>query len=173
MFISNNDKTPTGAYIPKEYLQEGSVPRITVSALNNGIDDYYDSTHVNYRVYSNFISVSFLGGAFYQDKQASLDMKVHALIPKDWQFNKERAIYFLSCIRKAVHSQYSYGQQLSSSLLPNIELSLPIKDSNEINWSYIETYASAIQKKIIQNYDKDKLLEIKTTKQVVGGMNAD
>lgn len=109
-----------------------------------------------------------MGGAFYQDRQASLDMKVHALIPNNWDFNKERALYLLTSIRKAIGFQYTYGQQLSSSLLPNIKLSLPILSNNEIDWKYIEIYASAIQKKIIQNYNKDALLKIKTTKQVVG-----
>ena len=61
-YIRKKEKTiiqvPTGAYINKEDLKKGDTPRITVSSKNNGVDGYYDSSHKNYRIHKNFISVS-------------------------------------------------------------------------------------------------------------------
>src|ERR1039458_4089989 len=103
-----NHQVPTGAYVPKGKLEEdGHTPRITVTEFNNGIVGYFDypgnaedaediedaedaediediediedTKDANYRTHSNFISVSFLGTVFYQQYEASLDMKVHCL----------------------------------------------------------------------------------------------
>ena len=66
----NSLQVPTGAMMARKDLYEGIVPRITVSNFNNGITGYYaESTHKNYRVYENSISVSFLGTVFYQSQK--------------------------------------------------------------------------------------------------------
>lgn len=59
-------QVPTGSYIEKKKLFAGSIPRITVSGINNGIVGYYaeDIDNKDYRIYENFISVSFLGTVF-------------------------------------------------------------------------------------------------------------
>ena len=81
---------PTGSYIEKKKLFAGSIPRITVSGINNGIVGYYaeDIDNKDYRIYENFICVSFLGTVFYQNGKASLDMKVHCLKPKENNLNE-------------------------------------------------------------------------------------
>ena len=71
-FITEKDgkQVPTGANIPKLELKEnGKTPRITVTAINNGVFGYFDyigDKPCNYRVFRNFVSVSFLGTVFYQ-----------------------------------------------------------------------------------------------------------
>lgn len=65
--VGNKLQVPTGANIEKKYLSEnGSIPRITVTGFNNGVSGYFDCIidTPNYRVYENFISVSFLGTVF-------------------------------------------------------------------------------------------------------------
>ncbi|WYD43372.1 restriction endonuclease subunit S [Fusobacterium nucleatum] len=65
-FIGNNGlQVHTGGYIKKSKFIESNIPRITVKETNNGINDYVYSTDKNFRVFENFISVSFLGGVFY------------------------------------------------------------------------------------------------------------
>lgn len=63
--IKNGKQVPTGASVPKVNLKEsGSIPRISVSGVNNGIIGYFDyigQPTSDYRIFSNFISVSFLG----------------------------------------------------------------------------------------------------------------
>lgn len=93
-------QVPTGAYVKKKDLDDGDVPRITVSGINNGVTGYYSSKDSNYKVYNNFISVSFLNTVFYQEGDASLDMKVHCLKPKDIELNKYIALFLVSVIRK-------------------------------------------------------------------------
>ena len=112
-------QVPTGSYIAKKDLVDGNIPRITVSGVNNGITGYYSDEieNADYRIFENFISVSFLGTVFYQKGQASLDMKVHCLKPKNVNLNNYIAWFLVSVIRKVI-TYSTYNDQLSSTVLP-------------------------------------------------------
>lgn len=139
----NKKQIPTGCYVPKHDLQEnGETPRITVTDLNNGIFGYYNyggSKSSDYRVFRNFISVSFLGSMFYQKNEASLDMKVHCLKIKGKELNKNLAIFLISCIKSSL--QYSsYGDQVSSTVLPYLEFKLPVDEHGKPHWDFMNNY---------------------------------
>lgn len=140
---SNGLQTHTGAYVPKKKLKEGNMPRITVRDTNNGVDGFYNSNDKNYRVFENFISVSFLGSVFYHQYKASLDMKVHALILKDHDMNKYIA-EFLKVMIKMNTQHSSYGNQLSSTDLPNMRILLPIDEDEKPDWEYMERFSKTI-----------------------------
>lgn len=145
LFVTEKDgkQVPTGASIPKLELKEnGSTPRISVTGINNGILGYFDyvgSNVNNYRVYHNFVSVSFLGTVFYQKGSASLDMKVHCLKPLNVELNEYTGSFLVAAI-KASLKNYAYSDQLSSTVLPNVCIKLPASPSNEPDWEYMENY---------------------------------
>jgi len=137
---------PTWAYIPQKELKKGLIPRITVTAENNWIENFSTSTHKNYRKFKNFLSVSFLWSVFYHNYETSLDMKVHCLKPKEKILNKNLWLFLSSTIKKSLDNA-SYWNQISSSDLPQKTILLPINENNQINWEYMEQYT----KNIIQN----------------------
>ena len=125
-------------------MRDGDTPRITVSNSNNGIVGYYsDVNDPQYRVYKNFISVSFLGTVFYQPNRASLDMKVHCLKPLKVKLNDNIAGFLVSVIRESI-ANYMYDDQLSSEVLANLDLMLPINESGNPDWIYMDSYMSKI-----------------------------
>ena len=141
-------QTPTGSYISQRALHEGETPRVTVSNFNNGITGYYkDVDDNNYRVYDNFISVSFLGTVFYQPNRASLDMKVHCLKPIGTELNQFTAGFIVSVVRKTLLN-IVYTDQLSSSVLPNLTILLPQDDDGKPNWEYMENYMRLVTDKV-------------------------
>lgn len=151
-FKKNNGlQVPTGASVPKSHLASGNIPRISVTKQNNGIAGYYESTHPNHRVYHNFISVSFLGTIFYQKDFASLDMKVHCLKPKMFRLNTAIALYLITVLRKALAS-LSYSEQISSTELPDLILSLPVKEG-EIDLAFMESEVKRIQVSVDKNLE--------------------
>lgn len=93
-------------------------------------------------MYENFISVSFLGTIFYHPYQASLDMKVHCLKLKEKSLNLYIALFLIGIIKKKV-SYFAYNDQLSSSILPEVSILLPVKNSQP-NWEYMENYIKAL-----------------------------
>lgn len=156
LFETNGNKTYTGAGIPKNNLESGTTPRITVTDKNNGIIGYFnDTNNANYRVYENFISVSFLGTVFWHPYKASVDMKVHVLNKlKNIELNEKRTLFLVACIKKTI-ATFSYAEQLSASKLYDLSIKLPLKPSTDpsnytqedIDWDYMENFMKTIETK--------------------------
>ena len=151
----NGKQVPTGANVPSLELKSGTVPRISVTGVNNGVVGYYDSTHKNYKVYNNFISVNFLGNAFYQENNASLDMKVHCLKLKNKELNKYLGLFLITIINKLT-SSYSYTSQLSSTSITQLQLLLPVTPEGAPDFDYMENYMKNLTEKA-----KKKIQEVK------------
>lgn len=159
---TNGLQVHTGSYIKKNEFKESIIPRITVKETSNGIDSYVFSENKGFRVFENFISVSFLGGVFYHPYEASIDMKVHALIPIDVKLNKYNAQFLMNSIKNNIKYS-SYGNQLSSTDLPRIQILLPIDSKGNPNWQFMEDYIKqemkAQSQKIITYYE-NKLMKL-------------
>ncbi|HGK9590766.1 TPA: restriction endonuclease subunit S [Streptococcus pneumoniae] len=124
----------------KKIFIRWKTPRISATNIDNGILGYYeDIDDKNYRVFENFISVSFLGAVFYHKYKASLDMKIHCLKLKNKELNKEVAFYLTSIIRQALKNT-EYKDQISSTVLPDIKIKLPIDSRGTPDWNYMERY---------------------------------
>lgn len=146
---TNGLQVPTGSYIKKSNLEPSEIPRITVKETNNGIDNYGFSKDKNFRVFENFISVSFLGGAFYHPYKASIDMKVHALTPKRVKLDEYNANFLINSIKNNIkHS--SYGNQLSSTDLPRVKIMLPTDKNGEPHWEYMSNFIKKLEKENIE-----------------------
>lgn len=154
----NKIQVPTGAMVDKKDLIEGDVPRITVTGVNNGVYGYFEckrKNNSNYRIYNNFISVSFLGTVFYQSGDASLDMKVHCLKPKSIELTENIGTFLVAIIKKSILNS-TYSDQLSSTVLPHLKIKLPTNANKEIVWDYIDSYMK-----------KQKTIANKSIKEIV------
>ncbi len=139
-------QVPTGSSVERKKLKNGVTPRITVTGINNGVFDYYEdiSDDNNYRIYENFISVSFLGTVFYQEGRASLDMKVHCLQPINIRLNKHIALFLVTIIRNSIKNN-SYADQISSTVLPNLTVMLPVDKTGNPDFAYMEEYMQNLE----------------------------
>lgn len=128
-------------------MLDGKTPRISATNTDNGILGYYkDIDDKNYRVCENFISVSFLGTVFYHKCKASLDMKIHCLKLKNKELNRELAFYLTSIIRQTLKNT-EYKDQISSTVLPDIKIKLPIDSRGTPDWNYMERYIEDLKLK--------------------------
>lgn len=162
IFETIDNQVPTGAYINKRELKPGLIPRVTVKDTNNGIDSYCESNNSNFRIYENFISVSFLGSVFYHPYKASIDMKVHALLLKERTLNRNLAEYFKVLIRENMYS-FTYGNQLSSKDLARLKIMLPVNDAGTPNYEYMENCIAEIlddKIELVKKYCKENMLNI-------------
>lgn len=150
-----NMQVPTGASVSYKDLNEGTTPRITVTNENNGIMGYYSSSHKNYRVYENFISVSFLSTVFYHPYAASLDMKVHCLKFKNIELTLNIGLFLVSVIRTTLQN-FSYADQISSKVLPTIMIKLPSDSVGNPDFAYMEEYMKDIFEKTRQKLLKQQ-----------------
>jgi hypothetical protein len=150
-------QVPTGANIPSKDLDEnGTTPRITVTGVNNGVFgvfDYIGSKPTDYRVFNNFISVSFLGTVFYQENDASLDMKVHCIKPLNVTLNQYTGQFLVSAIKASLRES-SYSDQISSTALPEMEVKLPVDANGNPDWQYMEDYMKSIEVSVCNSLSK-------------------
>lgn len=161
-FGTNRLQTPTGSYIKKELFSESKLPRITVRETNNGIDSFVHSSDKKFRIFENFISVSFLGGVFYHPYKASIDMKVHALIPRNFELNRYNAQFLINAVKNNLMYS-SYGNQLSSTDLPRVKVMLPLDEKHNPNWLFMEEYIKereSKQRQELKDYYKNRLLDL-------------
>lgn len=155
-------QVPTGANVPmQDMIQDGSTPRITVTGVNNGVFGLYDYCGKNsteYRVFRNFISVSFLGTVFYQEGEATLDMKVHCLQPNHITLNKYTGNFLVSAIKASLRES-SYSDQISSTILPEMTIMLPKDKTGQPDWAYMEEYMRKVEEKVenvLNHFEKDR-----------------
>lgn len=150
----NKLQVPTGASVPvQDLLEDGATPRITVTGSNNGIFGFYDYCGKNiadYRVFNNFVSVSFLGTVFYQEGDATLDMKVHCLKPKGITLNKYTGRFLVGAIRASLRES-TYSDQISSSILPEMSIKLPATPNGAPDWAYMESYMANLETKVAES----------------------
>lgn len=154
-------QVPTGTSILKKDLCDGDVPFISVSGVNNGVCGYCNVTSRNdnkYRIYENFISVSFLGTVFYQKGKVALDMKVHCLKPLKHSFNDYTGKYMVTAILASLRES-SYSDQISSTMLPELPIKLPADSNGDPDWAYMEKYMKSIEEKVCSS-----LLELEKVK---------
>ena len=142
--------------------KSGTIPRITATDVNNGVAMFTSRYEEKARYFSNFISVSFLGSVFYHKDTVSLDMKIHGIKPCRYELKSESALFLIPLI-KNFSFKYSYGYQLSTRILVNQKLMLPIDSQGQPNWQFMEDYIKQEQKqqaqKIIDYYER-KLVEL-------------
>lgn len=155
----------TGAYLSKHQLKPGSIPRVTVSSVNNGIVGSFEKCGLpNERLFSNFLSVNFFGNVFYHDSLCSVDMKVHVLEPKHL-YSKESMLFLVAVLRRkfVIEGYGTYGDQLSSSKLKTDMVCLPVDSSGNPDWHYMDEYISK-RSALAHKY----LSELKSTKNQLG-----
>lgn len=155
-------KIVTGSLIEPKNIIKGTIPRITATDNNNGIALFTDvSTSSKYRIYENFISVSFLGSVSYQKNKVSLDMKIHGLRPHNKDLNENIALFLVPLIKK-FSSKYSYGYQLSTSVLKKQRLMLPVNDDLNPDWDFMEYYVKKLRERKYKeavNFYENELLK--------------
>lgn len=142
----------TGATIRQSDLIKGKIPRITATNLNNGIAFFTQETNnYNFKKFKNFISISFLGSVFYQPKEVSLDMKIHGIKIKDRELNTHIALFLIPIIKR-FSFKYTYGYQLSTSILKAQKLQLPVNSKGQPNWEFMENFMRKIEYKKLNIY---------------------
>lgn len=142
--MKKQGNVPTGALVSNSVLKDGMYPRIRVTSQNNGINGFTNvCDDKNYRAYSNFVSMSFLGNAFYHPYTASLDMKVHCLQYKDTKLNPAIGLFTVTMAER-IASGTNYGNQLSSNDLAAKQILLPVDDKGNPDYAYMTLYSTEV-----------------------------
>ncbi|ANE34999.1 type I restriction/modification system, S subunit [Campylobacter hyointestinalis subsp. lawsonii CCUG 27631] len=158
LFDVSGSKTTSKSYLEK--IGKGDYPYITTQAINNGIAGFYNY----FTEQENCLTIdsAVLGTCFWQNKNFSASDHVEILRPKNFTLNQKIALFFTSLLNKnASILGYSYGMKRNQSRIKNENILLPITTDGEIDFDFMESFISGVQKTSIKGVIelKDKIIE--------------
>jgi len=126
-------------------VKEGIYNYITTKATLNGINsksNYYNNN-------ANVITVdsATIGISFYQDKQFVASDHIEILEPKKYKLNRFVGLFLSTILRQNMYL-YNYGRKRSQTRIAKEIIYLPIDDSGNPNWKFMECYVKERAKNI-------------------------
>lgn len=118
----------------------GMVPYVSSTANNNGVDDYVEATSST-RVFEDCISLAnsgSVGTAFYEPFRFVASDHVTAL--KTPHLSKYVYLFMTALIEKQ-GSNFNFNREINDARIRNMQIMLPITDSGEPDYEYMEQYA--------------------------------
>lgn len=142
----------TGNILSSDIVENsGSIPYLCASTADNSVSSYikYDE---NYLDSGNCI---FIGGKtfvvtyqqedFFSNDSHNLTLK----LKQEKHRNKICQLFLTTCVKKSLGHKYSWGDSISSTKIKKDSIYLPVNEDDQIDYEFMETYVSAIQKLII------------------------
>jgi len=131
----------------------GIYPYVIRSSMNNGIRGYI-TEDVKYLNEANTISFGQdTATMFYQKSPYFTGDKIKIFSYKSRKLDRKLAMYLITCMRKAF-STFSWGNSFFDvKILNNIMIFLPVNDSGEIDYDYIEEHVSELEKELIGKFE--------------------
>lgn len=155
-----------GTRLVKSHMHPGLINFIGSTACNNGITATVSNTgHLHP---GNTITVTYngsVGEAFYQSDTFWASDDVNVLYAKK-NLNEYIALFIIPYLRKT-GARYGYTFKWTKEKMQNDEIELPVTDSGELDYTYMEAYIRAIEKVVIRGVVEWKNKIIETTKAVV------
>lgn len=135
---------------------EGDIPFVASGNFNNGVLKYLQPKESEKLDSGNCISVSPIdGSSFYQEKdflgRGGAGSSIILLYNSN--LNKYNGCFIATIIR-SVCKKYMYSDMANKDVIGSELISLPVTDSGNPDWEYMEQYMRAIEKQVRIFIDK-------------------
>lgn len=158
--------------LPKEPQGEYSLPALTSSFMNQGLNYYVPKEGAT--VLQNVISIpsnSDVYRAYFQSQEFTVLSDAYAIdwIGSDKQLRPNDYLFMVPSINKVTDLPiYSYKNKLGGwNVVKNKLIKLPVNEQGEINFDYMATLVQAIKKLAIKDVVLYADKQIEATKEVV------
>lgn len=149
-------------------FNSGNTPYLCASSDNNGVasyitfnDLYIDKGNCIF-IGGKTFAVSYQKEDFYSNDSHNLALY---LICED-MITEKNQLYMATCIKKGLGHKYSWGNSISNGKIQTDTIMLPVHDKH-VDYVYMETLISAIQKLVIKDVVLYADRKIEATRQVV------
>ncbi len=147
----------TGRDIIIGRTKEGTIPLISHQHDNNGISKRIE-TIANRRLFDHETTLPLADrGVFLATTQAEdfhIGTRVKALTFKEGKQNENIRLFFVASINKLQILFMDYLTNATDSL-PNLQISVPVKEDESLDYTFMEIYINAIKKQCIANLKKE------------------
>lgn len=159
----------TGRDIIIGRTQKGAIPLISHQHDNNGISKRIERI-ANRRLFNHETTLPLADrGVFLATTQSEdfhIGTRVKALTFKNGKQNENVRLFFVTSINKLQILFLDYLTNATDNL-PNLKISVPVKEDGAIDYSFMETYISAIKKQCIACLKQEIDIERKAYNKVL------
>lgn len=125
---------------PTKLISGGTIPRITCSASNNGLDNFYKNEPTEKGGVLTVDSAT-IGYVAYQSKDFIATDHVEKICKKDNSYiSKEVGLFIKTAIESSTNRKYGYGYKFSQTRIKRQKIMLPVDKTGIPNWHFMEEY---------------------------------
>jgi hypothetical protein len=143
--------------LPKDANSEYNLPALTAGVINQGLSCFVKRNESCTTILKNVISVSAnganSGAMFYQDCEFTVLQDAYAIKYKSKELNKNESLYFLSALQKVIKGNFNWVNKAGWNKIKNYYISLPITENGDIDFEFMETYISELERERISELD--------------------
>ncbi|MBR0150577.1 MAG: restriction endonuclease subunit S, partial [Synergistaceae bacterium] len=148
--ISDIAEIVSGRGIFEDDRMPGNIPYVGASAMNNGVIHFVSNT--NETLEAECISVNSngsVGYAFYHPYEALYSGDCRKLRP---HVNNRHVSLFLATAITDQREKYNYGYKMGTARLMRQQIMLPVDDSGNPDWAFMEAYMREREQAMIERY---------------------
>ena len=141
-----------GVRLTKSDMIEGIRPFIGATDSNNGITAFVSNS--NSSLDSNVLGVNYNGSVvenFYHPYEAIFSDDVKRLHLLNYEDNKHVILFMKSVILKQ-KVKYQYGYKFNGERMSKQKIMLPIDDSGQPDYAFMESYMKDVEKRLLTQY---------------------
>ena len=123
-------------------VEDGDVPLITPSAVNNGLIQKIDIKSESTLYKAGSLTVDMFGNAYYQPEDffVTAHGHVNVLLPQNFTLNEYTGAFVSSAIHSMFFGKYGFSDMCTQKVLKEEKISLPVTMKLEPDWQYMESY---------------------------------
>ena len=148
---------------------KGAIPLISHQHDNNGISKRIERI-TNRRLFNHETTLPLADSGVFlattQSEDFHIGTRVKALTFKNGKQNENVRLFFVASINKLQVLFLDYLTNATDNL-PNLTISVPIKENGTVDYSFMETYISAIKKQCIARLKQEIDIERKAYNKVL------
>ena len=154
-----------GRRLKKGDQKPGKIPFVMAGTTNTGIVGYISNPIATFP--KNSITIDIFGNTFYRNYDFGAGDDTGVYWNDDKNYSSEQMLYFSSCMEKSIRGKFSFGKKLRSSQSFNFRIFLPVTPDGSPDYTFMETFISAVQKLVIKDVVLYADKKIAATKQAV------
>ena len=140
----------------------GAIPRVTCSATNNAIDDFYHNEATEEGGVLTVDSAT-IGYVSYQLNDFIATDHVEKIVSKTNKISKYVGLFLKTCIDNSKIGKYGYGYKFSQKRIVRQKILLPVDFKGKPNWKFMEDYIKQemkVQSRKVASYYENKLMKL-------------
>lgn len=147
---------------PENLVKNGTVPRITCSATNNGLDDTYNNKPTE-RGHVLTVDSATIGFVAYHEYDFIATDHVEKLTLRNRQLSKYLGLFLVTAISYATNQKYNYGYKFSQDRIRKQIVMLPVDESGRPDYAFMERFMRNIEQRLIRAYVEQVSVRLRNT----------